>query len=101
VVEQLQLKKTKLPKSQKVKNVDGTLNQSREVTEGVILIIKYNGRPQRHLFYVANIGEDDLILGYPFLKAADPKISWMKGTIEGTIILLTTKSHLEQSMGNT
>jgi hypothetical protein len=65
------------------------------------LVIKYNGKPQKHLFYVANIGEDDLILGYPFLKAADPKINWTEGTIEGTIILLTTKSHLEQSTGNT
>jgi hypothetical protein len=100
-VEQLHLKKVKLPKPQKVKNMDGTLNQSREVTEGVILIIKYNGRPQKHLFYVANIGEDDLILGYPFLEATDPKISWTEGTIEGTIILLTARSHLEQSMGST
>jgi hypothetical protein len=81
--------------------VDGTLNQSGEVTKGVILIIKYNGKPQKHLFYVANIGEDDLILGYPFLEAANPKISWTEGMIEGTVILLTTKSHLGQSMGNT
>jgi hypothetical protein len=75
IVEQLQLKRVKLPKPQKVKNVDRTLNQSGEVTEGVILVIKYNGKPQKHLFYVANTGEDVLILGYPFLKAADPKIS--------------------------
>jgi hypothetical protein len=100
-VEQLQLKRVKLPKPWKVKNVDGTLNQSGEVTEGVILIVKYNGKPQKHLFYMANIGEDDLILGYPFLKAANPKISWTKGTIEGTIIPLTTKSHQEQLTGNT
>jgi hypothetical protein len=95
------LKRVKLPKPQKVKNVDGMLNRSGEVTKGVTLIIKYNGRPQKHLFYVANIGEDNHILGYPFLEAANPKINWTKGTIEGTIILLTTKSHLEQSMGTT
>jgi hypothetical protein len=95
VVEQLHLRKVKLPKPWKVKNVDEMLNQSGEVTEGVILVVKYNGRPQRHLFYIANIGEDDLILGYPFLKAADPKINWAEGTIDRTIILLTAKSHLE------
>jgi hypothetical protein len=50
---------------------------------------------------VANIGEDDLILGYPFLEATDPKIHWTEGKIEGTVILLTAKSHLEQPMGNT
>jgi hypothetical protein len=77
------------------------LNQSGEVTKGVNLIVKHNGRPQMHLFYVANIGEDDLILGYPFLEATNPEINWTEGTLKGTIILLTTKSHLEQSMGNT
>jgi hypothetical protein len=99
-VEQLQLKKITLPKSQKVKNVDGTLNQSGEVTEGVVLIFKYNGEPQRHLFYVTNIGEDDIILGYLFLEATNPKISWKEGTMEGTMILLAVKSHQEQLVGS-
>jgi hypothetical protein len=75
IIEQLQLKKVKLPKPQKVKNVDGMLNQSGEVTEGVNLIVKHDGKPQKHLFYVANIGEDDLILGYPFLEATNPEIN--------------------------
>jgi hypothetical protein len=99
-VEQLQLKKVILPKPQKVKNVDEMLNQSGEVTKGVVLVVKYNGKPQRHLFYVTNIGENDIILGYPFLKAANPKISWKKGTMEGTMILLAVKSHQEQLIGN-
>jgi hypothetical protein len=101
VVKQLQLQKTKLLKPQKVKNIDGTLNQSGEVTKGVTLIGKYNGKPQKHLFYVANIGEDDIILGYPFLEVADPDISWKEGTICGTIILLTTQSHRRQEVGET
>ena len=74
VVKQLNLRSIKLPKPQKVKNVDGTLNQSGEVKEGVTLIIKHNGQPQKHLFYITNIGEDDIILGYPFLEAANPAI---------------------------
>jgi hypothetical protein len=82
-----------------VKNVDRTLNLSGEVTEGVTLIIKYNGKPQKHLFYVANIGEDNLILGYPFLEAAGPNISWKEGTMCGTIILLTTQSYQWQKLG--
>jgi hypothetical protein len=49
---------------------------------------------------VANIGEDDIILGYPFLKATNPKISWKEGTLEGTIILLMVQSHQEQLLGN-
>jgi hypothetical protein len=49
---------------------------------------------------VTNIGEDDIILGYPFLKAANPKISWKEGILEGTIILLAMKSHQKQLIGN-
>jgi Reverse transcriptase (RNA-dependent DNA polymerase) len=80
--------------------VDGTLNQSGEVKEGVTLIIKHNGQPQRHLFYITNIGEDDIILGYPFLEAANPVIDWNKGEIDGTMILITMQAHQKQSQGN-
>jgi hypothetical protein len=45
VVKQLDLQPIKLPKPQKVKNVDRTLNQSGEVKEGITLIIKHNGQP--------------------------------------------------------
>jgi predicted aspartyl protease len=89
VVKQLNLQSIKLPKPRKVKNVDETLNQSGEVKEGVTLIVKHNGQPQKHLFYITNIGEDDIILGYPFLEAANPTIDWNKGEIDGTTILIS------------
>jgi hypothetical protein len=79
--------------------VDRTLNQSGEVNEGVVLIIKHDGRPQKHLFYITNIGEDDVILGYPFLEAANPNINWEKGELDGTTILITTKAYQEQNQG--
>jgi Reverse transcriptase (RNA-dependent DNA polymerase)/Aspartyl protease len=97
VVKQLKLWTIKLPKPQKVKNVDGTLNQSGEVKKGVTLIIKHNGRPQKHLFYITNIGEDDIILGYPFLEATNPIVNWTKGELDGMTILITTKAHQEQN----
>jgi hypothetical protein len=45
VVKQLSLKTKKLTKLWKVKNVDGTLNQSGEITDVVTLIVMHNGRP--------------------------------------------------------
>src|SRR3984885_6630266 len=50
-------------------------------------MVQYRDRITPHRFLVANIGEDDLILGYPFLKAAEPKIDWLNGRLEGNIIL--------------
>ena len=38
---------------------------------------------------VAEIGEEDLILGYPFLEAANPIVNWIKGTIEGKVALIS------------
>jgi len=38
---------------------------------------------------VADIGEDDLILGYPFFEAANPFIDWQKGSANGNVILTT------------
>jgi hypothetical protein len=68
VVKQLSLRTKKLTKPRKVKNMDGTLNQSGEITDAVTLIITYNGKPTQHLFFIANIASDDLILGYPFFE---------------------------------
>jgi hypothetical protein len=45
IIEQLQLKRIKLLKPQKVKNIDRTLNQLGEVTKGEVLVIKYNEKP--------------------------------------------------------
>ena len=38
---------------------------------------------------MAEIGEDDLILRYPFLEAANPVVNWIKGRIEGRVALIS------------
>jgi hypothetical protein len=40
-----------------------------------------------HRFLVADIGTNNLILGYPFLEATNPLINWKEGTIEGVVTL--------------
>jgi hypothetical protein len=82
-----------------VKNVDGTLNWSGEIMDAVILLVKHNGRPMRHLFFVANIASDDLILGYPFFEDANPSVLWREGKLEGTLMLATiqtTEEHIDK-----
>jgi Aspartyl protease len=91
VVKQLSLKTKKLTKPWKVKNMDGTLNQSGEITNAVTLIITHNGKPMRHLFFVANIASDDLILGYPFFEDVNPSVLWKEGRLEGTLMLATVQ----------
>ncbi len=36
-------------------------------------------------FLILDLGEDDMILGYPFLQATNPEINWTEGNIKGTL----------------
>jgi hypothetical protein len=75
-----------------VKNVDGTLNQLGEIMDIVILLVKHNGCPMRHMFFVADITSDDLILGYPFFEDANLTVLWKEGKLEGTLLLATVQT---------
>ena len=83
MVEHLKLITRKLVKPQKVQNVNGTPNKSGEIFEAVDLLVNNNGQKASHAFFVANIGHDDFILGYPFFEASNPNIDWSGGRIEG------------------
>jgi hypothetical protein len=72
-----------------MRNVDGTNNKLGEVTDEVRLSIHHENYDEEHRFLVADIGEDDIILGYPFFEAANPLINWPTGRMRGTIT--TTK----------
>jgi hypothetical protein len=37
------------------------------------------------MFYIADLGDDHMLLGMPFLMAKNPKIDWTNGTLKGKI----------------
>jgi len=82
-VEHLKLTTRTLVKPRKVQNVDGTPNKSGEISKAVDLLVNNNGQKASHAFFVANIGQDDFILGYPFFEASNPNVDWSGGRIEG------------------
>jgi hypothetical protein len=59
----------KLSKPRNVRNVDGTMNEleAGQIEHAVDLEINHNGVKTWHAFYVADIGPDDFLLGYPLL----------------------------------
>jgi len=75
-VHELDLPRKKLNKPKEVRNVDGTF-----------LKVQLNGKEKTLRFYLANIGNEEAILGYPFLESLDPKVDWKTATIEGTLKL--------------
>ena len=89
VVAQLQLTKWKLEKPRKVQNVNGTPNKDGEILEAVDLLVNNNGKSATHAFFVANIGQDNCILGYSFFEASTPNIDWHGACVEGVTSIST------------
>jgi hypothetical protein len=88
MVSRLGLSKAKLKRGRKLLNVDRTTNWLGEVTHATILIIKGGEHLAPHRFLITNIGEDDLILGYPFFEAANPRVDWPTGVLMNQIALM-------------
>lgn len=66
----------------KVNNVDGTPNKIGYISHYAPLDIRIHGRTFRHNFLITSLGKEDMILGYTWLKKANPDINWQHGTIQ-------------------
>jgi len=95
-VERLKLMTRKLTIPRKVQNVDSSPNKSGEILKAVDLSVNNNGQKASHPFFVANIGRDDFILGYPFFEASNPNVDWAGGRIEGFTTISSTNARIWQ-----
>jgi len=77
----------RLEKPRQVCNVDGTNNQLRRVTKEAKFQVFHESHCQTHWFLIVDIGEDDIILGYPFFKATNPMVDWPTSKVHGTLVL--------------
>jgi len=96
--EKVNLKKAKkLRKPLKVKNVDGTPNKKKYITHQILVNYSIQGIKMRDWFFITNIGDQDMILGIPWLKICNPRIDWRKmsftfdETVLGELQLLEEK----------
>ncbi len=87
LVKELALATYPLDKLRQVRNVDGTSNRLGKVTKEVKFQVFHESHCQTHHFLIADIGEDDIILGYPFFEAANPMINWPTGKVHGALVL--------------
>src|SRR5258708_35762960 len=96
--EKVNLKKAKkLRKPLKVKNVDGTPNKKKYITHQILVNYSIQGIKMKDWFFITNIGDQDMILGIPWLKICNPRIAWRKmsftfdDTVLGELQLLEEK----------
>ena len=53
------------------------------------MMIQHQSYVTLHRFLIADIGEDNIILGYPFFEAANPQVNWVDGNIKEEITIST------------
>src|SRR6266702_1980057 len=71
----MKLGKRPLQKPRKIWNINNTANQAGAITHYITLNIQTNGIQKQIQFLVTNIGNEDIILGYPWMAAFEPQFS--------------------------
>jgi hypothetical protein len=75
-----------LDKSIPVHNVDGTKNRLGNIKHYCWLRVIHNGQEKLQRFFLTDLGQDRMILGYPFLREFNPTIDWREGKLtQGTV----------------
>ena len=64
-----------------VYNVDGTLNKNRHIHSYTDLEMQTGQWRTKLCFFLTDIGDQKLILGYPWFTAMQPNINWARGWI--------------------
>ena len=88
----LSLGTNQLEKLKKVWNVDRTTNRGGELTHYMDLEVKTGHKNQKMHFLITDLGNDNLILGYPWLSTFKPKFSWHDGVIDTHFLPIIIRS---------
>ena len=79
----LQIGRIKLPCPLTVHNVDGTENRTGKIEFYCWFKIYYQNCMAHMKFYLTSLGNDDFILGYPFLYVFNPGVDWRVAKLLG------------------
>ena len=66
----------------KVRNVDGMYNENGAITERCLIPFRIKDKIMTEWFYVMTLGDQNLILGLPWLEKHNPIIDWTEKTLE-------------------
>jgi hypothetical protein len=86
------LGKSRFKEAQTIWNIDGTHNKAGSITHYVDLQVRVGAKVQDMRFLVTDIGEDEIILGYPWLVAFQPVIDWKEAVLDESMQPLVIKT---------
>ena len=73
-----------LNKPQMLYNVDGTIDKAGIIKYCTDLKVQTGTNHTWMRFFLSNLGQHQLILGYPWFAAVQPKVDWKQGWIDIT-----------------
>jgi predicted aspartyl protease len=91
VAKELGIMLQELPSARNITNVDRTGNANGPITHFCKLRICQDKTEDVQKFYVTNLGNNQAILGYPWLKQFSPHINWINGEVQGSQLSLEAK----------
>ena len=71
-----------LDKPKNIFNIDNTANRAGQITHYTNLSVTTGGTTREMRFLITDIRREDVLLGYPWLAAYEPRFSWKHGTID-------------------
>jgi len=88
----LKLPFKRLAKEHPLFNVDGLTNKSGSIKYYVDLEMQMGTKQTNMRFFLTDMGDHKVIVGYPWFAANQPKIDWAQGQIDTTQLLLILRS---------
>jgi hypothetical protein len=73
---------TRLHKPRPLFNIDGTKNKKGDITRYTDLEVQTGSKKRMMRFFLTDLGNQQLILGYPWFAAMQPQIDWARGWLE-------------------
>ena len=62
--------------------MDGSPNEAGSIKEVVDLVLRFKDHSERALFAVSNLGRQNLILGFTWLREHNPEVDWRTGDVK-------------------
>jgi hypothetical protein len=82
----------RLDHPRQVYNVDGTLNRGGSLEFFTDVQVQTGTNRTNMRFFLTNLGDHKLILGYPWFAAVQPKIDWLRGWLNHSQLPLIIRS---------
>ena len=82
----------KLTEERRLFNVDGTQNRAGSLKYFTDVTTRTGEKATRLRYYLTDLGENQIILGYPWFASAQPQIDWAKGWIDYAQLSIVLRS---------